>query len=257
MQPQESRWKLQPQHRITEGQFESILQEAARSPRDWTLMFVTGNTSLRISEVMHLRVKGFDRNSGLQCIPRKKKVLEPDVLAVALELFDYVEQYVKEAGLKPDDWLFPGECGECWRKVSVREKGPDGRLVTTGERREKVCEGGHLTVRRAQAVWDRILVKLGIKVEGRGIHTLRHYDLTRFYAATKDLRATQKRAHHSSPITTTIYADVVEMQEKADEAGITVSSAPWKAKKPSGTPPPKGEKGRPKGSPSTGGPIRD
>lgn len=234
---QATHWKLKPQHRITEAQFQAILNMAARRPRDWTLLFVSGNTALRISEVLHLHVKNFDRNSGIQCIRRKKKTLSPDVLAVAHELFGYVERYVEQTGLQPEDYLFPGDCGVCWRKVTIRERGRGGKFVTKETRREKVCDGGHLTVRRAQAVWDRILTRLGLKVEGRGIHTLRHYDLTRFYAATKDLRATQLRAGHSSPITTTIYADVVEMQEKADVAGITTSGVPWKGLKPSKTPP--------------------
>ena len=231
MQPQANRWRLKPQHRITEDNVKAILEEAGRSPRDWTLLFVTGNTGLRISEILHLHVQQIDRNSGVECVRRKKKELEEDVLAVSRDLFDYVDEYVKQAGLKPDDYLFPGEAGECWRTVAIRERGEDGRLVTTGRRREKVCDGGHLTIRRAQAIWDRVLRAVGLKVKGRGIHTLRHYDLTRFYAATKDLRATQLRAAHSSPVTTTIYADVVEMQEKADVAGITATPAPWARRK--------------------------
>lgn len=79
---------------------------------------------------------------------------------------------------------------------------------------------------------------------------MRHYDLTRFYAATKDLRATQLRAGHASPITTTIYADVVDMQEKADHTGLSGGAggaSPWKR------PPNPGSKG---GKHPPKGPIR-
>lgn len=215
------RWRLKPQHRLTEEQYMVILEEASRKARDWMLLFTPGNTGLRISEVLHLRVSDFDRATGIQIIRRKKKVLERDTLAVARELYDYFDQYVAEEELDADDWLFPGRCGPCYRKITER-----GKVL----RREKLCTGGHLTIRRVQAIWDKILERANLKMKGRGIHTLRHYDLTRFYRVNKDLRATQLRAGHSSPITTTIYADVVEMEEKAQAAGVSASTAPWKRK---------------------------
>lgn len=225
-----SRWRLKPQHRITEEQYEAILTAATKKPRDWMLLFIPGNTALRISEVLHLRVRDFDRATGIRIVRRKKHELVEDVLQVAPDLFDYVERWVAEAVLGPDDWLFPGRCGPCSRFVTDVTRDPATRQVIARKRRvEQVCrEGGHLTTRRALAVWDRYLKRLGLKVRGRGIHTLRHYDLTRFQRANKDLRATQLRAGHSSPITTAIYADIVDMEEKAERAGISAAGSPWK-----------------------------
>jgi integrase len=180
-----------------------------------------------VCEVVHLHVNDLDRSTGIRVIRRKKKTLAEDVLQVAREVFDYTDRYVAEEELKPTDWLFSGRCNPCFRILTIKKRDESGKVINVKRVKEKVCDGGHLTTRRALAVWDRILKKLGFKVPGRGIHTLRHFDLTKFYAATHDLRATQKRAGHSSSVITETYADVVDMEEKAQKAGITVSGAPW------------------------------
>lgn len=221
------RWHLKPQHRITEDQYKAILDKASRRIRDWALIFLSGNTGLRISEVLHICVDDLDPTAGIQVVRRKKKTLDSDVQIVSKEFFEPLDRYIQETGLKGKDWLFPGECGPCFRIVTKVDRSSTGRVVKRTQRREKLCGGGHLTIRRAQVIWDHYLKAVSLKIEGRGIHTLRHFDLTRFYAATRDLRATQMRAGHSSPVTTAIYADVVEMQEKANVTGISIGASPW------------------------------
>lgn len=217
-------WVLTPAHRITEEQYLKIL-EAARTHRDWMLLFLPGNLGLRISEVLHFRVSDFDHGSGLvRIVRRKKKKLAEEGLEVSNDVFPLVAEYVKKASLKPGDWLFQGKCGPCYRTVRLSEKLPDGTRKRWKER-QKLCGGGHLTVRRAEAVWDRVLDRLGLKVPRRGIHTLRHYAATRYYFKTRDLRATQKFLGHTSPLVTQAYADVVEMKERANAVGISVAGA--------------------------------
>lgn len=225
-------WKLKPEKIITEDQYKALLDAVGGGARNWMLLFTPGNTGLRISEVLHLRVKDIDRNSGIRVTRRKKKKLEPELLQVSPEFFDYIDAYVKEDGLNPDDYLFPGHCRPCWRTVTYRERDESGRITKKWSEKQQVCkDGGHLTVRRAEAIFDRALVALKMKMKGRGIHVLRHYDLTRFQRINKDLSATQARAGHANPLTTLTYAHIVDMDEKVKKAGVSVSATPW-ARKP-------------------------
>lgn len=238
-------WNLSPAHRIVDKQFEAILGSATGRARDWMLLFLSGNLALRISELLHLRVGDVDPASGIiRVTRRKKKTLIPTALEVADDVLTVIQQYIAEMGLKPSDWLFPGGCGPCHRKVALSEKGADGKIVRKWKERQKLCSGGHLTTRRAGAIWDSALARLGLKVPRRGIHTLRHYGVTKFYSKTRDLRATQKFVEHSSPLVTQVYADVVDMKEKANQVGASgAATAPWKRQPgrggPGGSPRPK------------------
>jgi len=227
-------WNLSPVHRIGDKQFEAILGAVTGRARDWMLVFTSGNLALRISELLHLKVSDFDLAGGIiRVTRRKKKTLTATALEVADDILSVVKQYIAEAKLKPSDWLFPGWCGPCHRSVAHKEKDRDGKVVRAWREREKLCTGGHLTTRRAMAIWDAALGRIGLKVPKRGIHTLRHYGVTRFYAKTKDLRATQKFVEHSSPLVTQVYADVVDMKEKANQVGASgASAAPWKRQPP-------------------------
>jgi len=129
---------------------------------------------------------------------------------VSDDIFEIVASYVKEYGLKRDDWIFRGHGRPCVRVLKRRGKRTS----------ETLCAGGHLIVRRAQAIWDRVLRATGLKMRGRGIHAMRHFNATSFYARTKDLRATQVRLGHTSPTITQIYADVVDGREQANRVGL-------------------------------------
>jgi len=211
------RWKLKPAQKITREQYDTILKAA--NPRDQMILFVAMNLTLRISEVLHLRVSDFDPSTGVNIVRRKKKTLEAETLAVAEGVVNTVRQYADEKKLTPDDWLFPGSCSPCFRTLTFVEK-KDGRVVKKWKERQGVCDGGHLTVRRAQIVWDAILKRLGLKVPRRGIHTLRHLSATEFYRATRDVFATQERCGHNSVDTTRTYVEAVEMQERANQVGV-------------------------------------
>jgi integrase len=208
-------WNLSNPKKITEAQYEKVLDAASYSPRDWMLIFLAGNLGLRISEVLHLRASDFDPTTGaVRVIRRKKRDLQAEALDVADEIFPFVQQYIEDQKIGAKNWLFSGGCKPCWRKWKGQ--------------RQKICSGGHLTVRYAEKVWDRLTEKTGIKVPGRGIHSLRHFDATRYYERTRDLRATQKHLGHFSPLITQVYADVVEMKERANKVGISIGKSPFK-----------------------------
>jgi integrase len=216
-------WTIPPACRITEEQYKAILTQTDDRPRDWLLFFIGGNLGLRISEVLHLKPEHFVSGSGVEVIRRKKKTLKKSVLDVSEQVFPIVEDYFKHHGIKRDAWIFPGQAGPCYR---LRKK--DGEVVG----KERLCDGGHMTIRWAQLLWDRALGEASLKIKGRGIHTLRHYDGTRYYERTKDLRATQLHLDHSSPAITQKYADVVDMREKAQKVGISHGTLPWQRRPP-------------------------
>lgn len=212
-------WTIPPACRITEPQYKAIVRTAEGRPRDWTLLFLAGNIGLRVSEVLHLKVEHFIPGTGVEVVRRKKQNLRKSILEVPEDVIAIVQEYVQRTKLDPDDWLFPGQSGPCHR---IRKS--HGKEIG----RERLCDGGHITVRRAQRIWDRAATAAGLKIKGRGIHTLRHYDGTRFYEMTKDLRAVQLHLGHSSPNITQKYADVVDMREKAEKVGMSVGSVPWR-----------------------------
>lgn len=211
-------WTIPPACRITEDQYKAILTGAEKRPRDWMILFLCGNLGLRISEILHLKPTYFIEGTGVEVVRRKKKTLKKSVLDVSDQVFPIVEDYVRHAGIGSDDWIFPGQSGPCFR---VRKEG--GQAIG----KERLCDGGHMSIRWAQLIWDGALRRIGLKVKGRGIHTLRHYDGTRYYERTKDLRATQLHLDHSSPAITQKYADVVDMREKAQKVGISMGTLPW------------------------------
>lgn len=61
---------------------------------------------------------------------------------------------------------------------------------------------GHLPAHRISQIANRYLHSIGI---ASTLHTLRHWSLTEFYRATRDIRATQEFAGHRSPNSTAIY----------------------------------------------------
>ena len=84
---------------------------------------------------------------------------------------------------------------------------------SNGEK-EQVCPGGHVSLRAIQRRWELTVAEAGLRVPGRGIHSLRHYAVSQFYAKHRDLRAAQIFAGHSSSQITERYASVLDMKDK-------------------------------------------
>lgn len=163
----------------------------------YVFLAIAANTALRLCEILHL--KASDLIDGqLRITRRKKKKLRAEMIditpALWLILKDWGQMYA-------DGPLFPGHAKPC---VIRRSNGIS----------EKICEGGHLAKRIIQARWEYLLRSLDLYMKGRGIHTLRHFAVTAFYAKHRDLRAAQVFAGHNSSAITERYARCLEMKEK-------------------------------------------
>ena len=174
-----------------------ILAKAANTdPRLYVFLATGANTGLRLCEVLHIRAEDVI-DGQLRIVRRKKKQLKAEMIdvtpALAAVLQDWSQMYA-------DGWLFPGRAKPCLIQHS-------NGIV------EQVCSGGHMCKRVIQHRWQVLLESLDLAMEGRGIHALRHFAVTAFYAKTRDLRAAQVFAGHSSSVITERYARCLEMKE--------------------------------------------
>lgn len=191
-------WGLPREKCLTHDEVSSILARAKETdPRLYVFLTIGANTALRISEVLHIKAEDIT-DGQLRIVRRKKKVLQYEIIDIVSSLSPLLHEW---ATMYSDGWIFPGSAKPCWIK---RSKGAP----------EQVCEGGHMAGRVIQRGWEILMAGLGLRMRGRGIHTLRHFAVTEFYAKHKDLRAAQTFAGHSSSVVTERYAKVLDMREK-------------------------------------------
>lgn len=140
-----------------------------------TLVYSAG---LRVSEAVKLRREDLDFDRKLIHIRQSKGKKDRYVVLSdrAVKTFrEYEEHYVIK------DWLFPG-----------------------------AAEGNHLSIRSAQAVFDRAAETGGIQ-KSVSIHSLRHAFATHLLEDGVDLRYIQALLGHKSVRTTEIYTHVTRM----------------------------------------------
>lgn len=200
-------WSLPREKCITRPEIGRILAQAKEtSPADYVFLATAINTGLRMCEVVHL--KKCDLLDGqLRITRRKKKNLKPEVIDVVPALWAVLAEWGQM--FESDEWIFPGRAGACF----VHRK--NGTVI-------QVCNGGHISRRNMQRRWDVILRGVDLKMPGRGIHSARHYAVTRFYEDTRDLRACQMFAGHSSSMITERYAHVLEMRDRVHSMGASL-----------------------------------
>ncbi len=190
-------WTLPREKVLTRKEVKRVLDRALETEaRDYVFFATAANTGLRLCEVVHLRADDL-QNGQLRVTRRKKRVLRPEIIDLVPGVWDLLSEWAQMF----DEWLFPGLAGPC---IIKRRNG------TT----EHACEGGHISRRVLQRRWELLLADVGLRMRGRGIHMLRHYGITEFYAKHRDLRAAQIYAGHSSSMMTERYAHVVDLGEK-------------------------------------------
>jgi integrase len=191
-------WNLPVEKIPTREEVRRVLEAAKKANQtDYVFFAVAANAALRASEIAHLRADGFQKGQ-LKVVRRKKAAPRPEWIDLAPDVEKLVAALVKE---RESGWLFPGESGPCRR---VRASGEV----------EALCQGGHVSTREMRRRWREYATAAKIAMPGRGVHSLRHYGGTEFYAATRDLRATQIFLGHSSSTVTEVYAHVVDMRDQ-------------------------------------------
>lgn len=185
------------------------------------LIILAYNGALRVAETVHIRVSDFNWSTGrMRMIPFKKagkrRIKQPDgtVKVVDKPLPDPIEYqlpsttvalvraYVEAGKFKPGSWLFPG---------NVSRKGC--HVV------KLLCPGGHLSKRKAQMIWDVVCKDAGVKVPGRGIHSLKHARLTEVARKTKDPYMVKEIGRHSSVAMSDHYVKYVNIKDQIEEIG--------------------------------------
>lgn len=216
----QSSWRLRDAKNMRPDEFDRLLQTAKKYDRRIHLMVVVAyNGAFGVSELIHLKVKDWNfKSSKVSIIPLKKagkrriRTAEGKIKVVDRALpmaIDYpmpknvvaaVEKYVKDNEFASDSFLFPGRAKTC--------------LVVKLE-----CPGGHISKRMVQWIFDRLATEAGIKVKGRGMHSLKHARLIEVATKTKDPYLVREMGRHESVTMSDHYVRYVELQEKVNEIG--------------------------------------
>jgi integrase len=193
-----SSWSFSRAKTILPEECGRILARASETdPKLYVFLAIAANTGLRLCEILHLKAEDIV-DDQLLVVRRKKKQLRAEMIDITPALANILRAWGQ---MYSDGWLFPGRVRPC---VIKRSSGI----------REQVCSGGHMAKRVIQHRWEVLLSSLGLEMEGRGVHSLRHFAITAFYAKHRDLRAAQTFAGHSSSTMTEKYARVLDMKEK-------------------------------------------
>lgn len=151
---------------------------AVKNRKHRFLLTLVYSAGLRVSEVVRLRKDDIDFDRKLIHIRQSKGKKDRFVVLSdrAVESFrEYEDRYVIR------DWLFPG-----------------------------AAEGSHLSIRSAQAVFDRAVEAAGVQKDV-SIHSLRHAFATHLLEDGVDLRYIQTLLGHKSVRTTEVYTHVTRM----------------------------------------------
>ncbi len=219
---QQVEWRLTDAKNLADSDLTKLFRSAKKiGPRPHLLMVLAYNGALRVSELIHLKVEDFNWNTGkLAILPLKKagkrrmkqmdgtiKVVErplprPVEYPLPANVLDMVRQYIKDQKLGREGWLFPG---------FVK---PNGCHIVALD-----CPGGHVCKRKVQMLWDQAADMAGIKVNGRGIHALKHGRLTEVARKTKDPYLVKEIGRHSSVALSDHYVKYVDLKDRIDEIG--------------------------------------
>jgi site-specific recombinase XerD len=166
-----------------------LLLDREKNPKHRLLLMLAYSSGLRVSEVIALKREHIDLNRKTVLIHLGKGRKDRYTL-----LSDRAAAFIKDycALYAIDSWLFPGQGAS-----------------------------PHLTVRSAQSIFDKALVKAGIQKHGLSIHSLRHTFATHLMENGTDIKYIQTLLGHASLRTTERYThiarrDVLRIQSPLD-----------------------------------------
>lgn len=192
-----SDWSLPEEKIITPDQLRRILDVARQNERDYVFFATGANVGIRLCEIAHIQREDV-QGDKLTIVRRKKKNLTASRIDLVPAFAEILNQWAERVEY---GYIFPGNCSPC---IIKRRSGEQ----------TQVCPGGHVSLRAIQRRWELVIAEAGLRVPGRGIHSLRHYAVSQFYAKTRDLRACQVFAGHSSSQITERYASPVDLRDQ-------------------------------------------
>lgn len=149
--------------------------------RTYLIILLSYEGALRVSELIHIRVKDFDfKKEVVSLVPVRKKDKTKGQCTLSSEALSAVQSYIKEYEIKSESFLFPGRTKRSCTLVSFD------------------CTGGHISKRDVQLIFDRVAVAAGMKEKGRGIQLLKHARLVKAAKDTKDPHEIQKLGRYGS-----------------------------------------------------------
>jgi integrase len=159
-------------------------------------MFDLGlDSKLRACDLVKLRVRDIchgDRIST-RAMVMQQKTGRPVQFEITQPTRDAVVEWIKEAVLKPDDYLFPS----------------------------RIHESPHLGTRQYARIVDSWVKEIGLDPTGYGTHSMRRTKASLIYRRTKNIRAVQLLLGHSKLESTVRYLgieveDALEMAEQTE-----------------------------------------
>jgi integrase/recombinase XerD len=181
----------------TVAQAEAILDLRAgrvRGPLVWMLVDLALESGLRVSEIVALTVGDFDpKRCCLRVHRHKRRTPVTETLAISPELAKHLTEFV------------------AWKGTIGQATGKKAPLF--------VGKRGGWSVQGAQLCWRRIVATAGLP--RYPIHAARHTCATHLLKRTGNLRLTQARLGHVSPVTTAnMYGHVTFEDSQAAVTGL-------------------------------------
>lgn len=172
-------WTLSEEKNLEDGELSKLFNAAkADGPRTRLMIILSYHGALRVSELVHLKVACFHFDDCIVSVTPVKKIHRPKPVDVIFPraVMELVRRHVDVESL--GRWLFPGNVKKCWLK--------------------NYCAGGHVSKREVQKTFDRLCRATGIKLPGRGIHSLKHTRLVDVASKTKDPQRVKEAGRHAS-----------------------------------------------------------
>ena len=163
--------------------------------RDLALFNLAIDSKLRACDLVRLRVRDVSHGDrvGARAIVMQQKTQRPVQFELTEQTRQAVTDWVRRAGLRSDDYLFPS----------------------------RVHESPHLSTRQYARIVDGWVRDIGLEPAAYGTHTLRRTKASLIYRRTKNLRAVQLLLGHTKLESTVRYLgievdDALEMAEQTE-----------------------------------------
>ena len=163
--------------------------------RELALFNLGIDSKLRGCDLVSLRVRDICHGNQVaaRAIVMQHKTQRPVQFEITASARDAVQQWIKVAGLKSDDFLFPS----------------------------RIHDSPHLGTRQYSRILDGWVKELGLDPAAYGTHSIRRTKATLIYRRTKNLRAIQLLLGHSKLESTVRYLgievdDALEISEQTE-----------------------------------------